>query len=632
MANSAKLEPDRTVETFRSLRDRLSRLNSELSSSETRATADLANIAPDYRASALNLIHYLVARQIDLRPLQLELSRSGLSSLGRIEGHVADAVAQVIARIDDSLACRLGSHREPMTAATEHVSASEGDQLLHRHSEDLLGARPPHRHVYVMVTAPDAAEVNEAWVGRLLDAGVNVLRVNGAHEDVAEWRHIVQTARRVAKERGVGLRVLVDLPGPKLRTVAPQRGAEVERWRPERDAFGRVTKPCQVTLRATESDATPPEGQKLSLPAALLNQIAIGDELTLRDARGRKRRLLVVDRSEKQATATLERTAYVMPGTRVRVRRDGQKIGAFRIDRVEAQPFRLALVEGDRFRLRADGAVAGAGVIPEIACSLREPLLALTPGARVLFDDGKLECVVESQELSGVLLRVTRAPGGKFRLGAEKGINLPDTVLSGPSLGEDDERALAFAVEFADIVGASFVRDPGDVRALYARLAQLEAHELGVILKIETVAAFRQLPAILLAAMSRYRLGVMIARGDLAVEAGFERLAELQEEILWLCEAAHLPVIWATQVLDQMARTGQATRAEVTDAAMSVRAECVMLNKGPYITEAVTTLIDILGRMEDHQYKKRSLSRQLHLEVPDAIRAALVRPMQRIAT
>jgi pyruvate kinase len=116
--------------------------------------------------------------------------------------------------------------------------------------------------------------------------------------------------------------------------------------------------------------------------------------------------------------------------------------------------------------------------------------------------------------------------------------------------------------------------------------------------------------------MTRYPVGVMIARGDLAVEAGFERLAELQEEILWLCEAAHVPVIWATQVLDQMARTGTATRAEVTDAAMSVRAECVMLNKGPCVTEALTALVDILRRMENHQYKKRSLYRKLGLEMP----------------
>jgi pyruvate kinase len=73
--------------------------------------------------------------------------------------------------------------------------------------------------------------------------------------------------------------------------------------------------------------------------------------------------------------------------------------------------------------------------------------------------------------------------------------------------------------------------------------------------KIETRDAFERLPELLLTAMRRGRVGVMIARGDLAVECGYERMAEVQEEILWLCEAAHLPVIWATQVLEQLAKT-----------------------------------------------------------------------------
>ena len=88
-------------------------------------------------------------------------------------------------------------------------------------------------------------------------------------------------------------------------------------------------------------------------------------------------------------------------------------------------------------------------------------------------------------------------------------------------------------------------------------------------------------------------------------------MAELQEEMLWLCEAAHLPVIWATEVLDQLARTGRPSRAEVTDAAMSQRAECVMLNKGPHIVAAIETLDDILRRMAGHQRKKIPLLRPL---------------------
>jgi pyruvate kinase len=103
----------------------------------------------------------------------------------------------------------------------------------------------------------------------------------------------------------------------------------------------------------------------------------------------------------------------------------------------------------------------------------------------------------------------------------------------------------------------------------------------------------------------------MIARGDLAVECGYERLAEIQEEVLWMCEAAHIPVVWATQVLEGLARKGRVSRSEVTDAAMAERAECVMLNKGPWVVRAVRVLDDILRRMESHQSKKRPMLRAL---------------------
>jgi pyruvate kinase len=172
---------------------------------------------------------------------------------------------------------------------------------------------------------------------------------------------------------------------------------------------------------------------------------------------------------------------------------------------------------------------------------------------------------------------------------------------------------LPFIVRNADLVAYSFVRHAEDIFHLQERLAELDAHQLGLILKIETRQAFDELPKLLLACMRGGPFGVMIARGDLAVECGFERMAEVQEEILWICEAAHAPVIWATQVLESLAKTGMASRAEVTDAAMSERAECVMLNKGPFIREAVSTLDNILRRMQAHQSKKRAMLRPLHL-------------------
>jgi pyruvate kinase len=197
------------------------------------------------------------------------------------------------------------------------------------------------------------------------------------------------------------------------------------------------------------------------------------------------------------------------------------------------------------------------------------------------------------------------------KLKPEKGINLPDTDLHLPSLTDEDIAHLPFIARHADMVGYSFVRRPEDIEELHRQLDQLHKPDLGVILKIENKQAFDHLPALLLTAMKRKAVGLMIARGDLAVEIGFMRIAEVQEEIMWFAEAAHLPVIWATQVLDTFAREGRATRAEISDAVKSVRAECVMLNKGPYIAEAIGMLKDIDIRMSAHESKKAKKLRLL---------------------
>ena len=162
------------------------------------------------------------------------------------------------------------------------------------------------------------------------------------------------------------------------------------------------------------------------------------------------------------------------------------------------------------------------------------------------------------------------------------------------------------------MIGLSFVDDPSNVRDLWRALSAAD-RPLGVVVKIETRRGFERLPEILLAAMEGFPVGVMIARGDLAVECGFERMAEVQEQILWMSEAAHVPVIWATQVLETLAKKGIATRAEITDAAMAERAECVMLNKGPHVASAVRALDDILRRMAGHMDKKTPRLRRLHI-------------------
>jgi pyruvate kinase len=95
------------------------------------------------------------------------------------------------------------------------------------------------------------------------------------------------------------------------------------------------------------------------------------------------------------------------------------------------------------------------------------------------------------------------------------------------------------------------------------------------------------------------------------VEIGFERMVEVQEEISWLCEAAHVPVIWATQVLESLHKSGLATRAEITDAGRAAMAECIMINKGAHTLQVLKSLRDIAQRSQGLKRKNRLLFRPL---------------------
>jgi pyruvate kinase len=246
-----------------------------------------------------------------------------------------------------------------------------------------------------------------------------------------------------------------------------------------------------------------------------------------------------------------------------------------------------------------------------IGCTIPEVFDDVAAGESIWFDDGRIGGVIEKVARSRIQVRIThtRIGGGKLR--ADKGINLPDSQLDLPALTEKDRADLESVARLADIVALSFVERPRDVADLDAELRRLGSTTTGLVLKIETRRGFASLPNLVLQAIGTRPLGVMIARGDMAVECGYERLAEIQEEMLWLCEAAHLPVIWATQVLDRLSRKGLPTRAEITDAAMAERAECVMLNKGPHIQDAISLLDGILRRMETHQHKKSATLRPL---------------------
>ena len=258
-----------------------------------------------------------------------------------------------------------------------------------------------------------------------------------------------------------------------------------------------------------------------------------------------------------------------------------------------------------------------------VQLSIPEVMDALKPGDEVFFDDGTIRATVTEATGDAAIVQIRKS--FKSRLKPDKGMNIPDSAMKLPSLTRRDLETLPFISRYADLLGFSFVNSEADVARLYDSLEAMGSDKPGVVFKIENQNAFNRLPMILLEGMKHDRIGVMIARGDLAVELGFDRISEVQNEILWLCEAAHVPVIWATQVLDNLAKKGIATRAEISDAALSIRSECVMLNKGKYILDAISELQTILRRMESHSSKNKNALRPLriarrNLELLDAIR------------
>ncbi len=271
------------------------------------------------------------------------------------------------------------------------------------------------------------------------------------------------------------------------------------------------------------------------------------------------------------------------------------------------------LMAGDRFQLTLGAAKSNVPYPVQATSTVREVFAQVKPGAQVWFDDGKIGARVETVTPDSMILLVTTARPQGERLKPEKGMNFPDTDLRLPALSEKDLEDLDFVARHADIINYSFVQEAEDIELLHQALVERSPHpeRIAIVAKVETKRSIRNLPEIMVKAAGQHPLGVMIARGDLAVEIGYQRLAEMQEEILWLCEAAHVPVIWATQVLEQLVKKGRPSRAEMTDAAMAERAECVMLNKGPYIREAVTALDDVFQRMQAHQSKKTAQLRAL---------------------
>lgn len=583
---------------------------------EARYTGELAAVHPEFRDSARNLIHYIALRQSDISELQEDLAALGLSSLGRAERNVMGSV-QAVLRALQRLTSDTGYDPELFCSELE----LENPAAL-EHKRAILGKHPAGRDVNIMVTLPTDAASNPTLVEEMIGAGMNVARINCAHDGPAAWEAMVANVRAASNKAGTECRILMDLAGPKLRTGALRPGPRVLHVRPKRDALGRVIAPRRIRFMPDDMLQRGSKAAVVPVPREFVEFAEPGDEVRIRDTRGKKRRLSVVEKDDRGLILEAYQGAYIATDAKLQLARNktGERL-TFRVGELPAVEQPLLLRVGDTLVLHsssAPGAPAredASGKVTRaahIACQQPEVFAFISKGDPVSLNDGKISGVAVSVSDEQLEIEITKAKPTGSNLRGNRGINFPKSDIRLPGLTLTDKTNLEFVVEHADAVSLSFAKDPDDIRLLQDELGKYADRNLGLVIKIETKQGFRNLPKLLLAAMQSYPAAVMIARGDLAVECGWTRLAELQEEILWFCEAARVPVIWATQVLEQGTKKGLPSRAEISDAALSQRADCVMLNKGPHILASIRMLDSILRRMQRHQFKKSARMRRLN--------------------
>lgn len=595
------------TQTLEMLEYKFEEIINKLLETEKAYSKEIGFVDPKYQKSAVNLVHYIAFRSFNIAVLQAELRELSLPSLSNIEPHVMSSllsIKMIIEKLND---------KQADLPKSGYISIKESDKIINRNTKQLLGNKPKKRRTRILVTLPTIASEDYRLVHRLIKSGMNCARINCAHDDENVWEKMITNVREASKNLNKNCKIIMDLGGPKLRTGQMMPGAEVIHIKPERNEYGEVITPSRIWIAPPD---VPPQGGAadaiLPVDELLFKRVKRGDIIAFIDSRGKKCKIVIEKKRGAGKWGASSDSAYIQSGTELQLIKSKGDKEKIRVGRLLPLEKYLTLKTNDTLLLTAEpipgenAQYDGAGKLVKnahVSCTLPEIFSDLKVGEPIFFNDGKMEGVLESIGEKELAVKITYAKKSGSKLKAGKGINLPKSDIKVCGLTPKDRADMDFVLAHSDAVNLSFINDENDVSELHD-LFEDRQKSVGVILKIETEKGFKNLPLILLKAMRNYPVGVLIARGDLAIETGWKNFASIQEEIMRICEAAHIPDIWATQVLENLAKKGVPTRSEITDAALAQRAEGVLLNKGYYISQAVKMLDKILRRMQFFQKKK----------------------------
>ena len=572
----------------------------------------LLKVHPENKASAKNLIHYLAYRSLNTKKLYSFLNANGLGAFKDIEDNVMGNLT-LIRQLLYILAGKNKTvlHKNRVFPSIESNAYQEKLNLLFG-DKDNKG-----RSTRIMVTQPSLAAHRPSLMEEMMDCGMNCIRINCAHDNQNEWEKMICHSKRIATKKKRNIAITMDLAGPKIRTGSIAPGPKVLHLAPKKDAQGIAKKAVRLGLLPLSAPYPNSDKDYMHIPLAMFLKLVPGDEIVCRDNAGKEIKFNVIDVHEEIKWATCHSSAYLRPGLSLTLLKD---TSTYLLGDIPPIQEHLLLKKGDLLNITSkmiDGSPAKYGkqgklLRPaQIPCTSQEVFKDVRSGQSIVFDDGKISGIIRKNCIDHLQIEITKAKPDGSKLKSDKGINFPESKLKLSGLTPKDKADLKFVARHADVVNMSFVNTPDDVRELFDELKMAGVfNEMAAVLKIETLQGLDNIAAILLTGMQTRTMGIMIARGDLAIECGWEKIGIVQQELLKICRAAHTPVVWATQVLEQLTKKGVPSRAEITDAIMGQKADCIMLNKGDHITGAIHLLDRILVNLEtvkeDHRIFKIS--------------------------
>ncbi len=570
------------------------------------------------RKSLLNLMQYLMLRSKDRTKLQEKLFMTSLSSLGRSYAHVEVSIdilyKQLICSLHPEKAC------EKELGSSIDLSIHEAFAIASQNSKALFGGKTSNRlskqSTAVMVTLPSHAAENKGHlIHDLADAGVNAFRINTAHDSSNTWQAMADVIIDINKTRKPDdkIMIFIDLSGPKIRTGKIRRLTQ-----PIVIGSNKLEKEVLICLNNMHTKSKTIDAVTLKeVPAQIVvnkkffNQIKKDQLIKIVDVNGKKRFITILEVTDHYAKGLINKKAYIDKDTKLSNKHhEGNVLHVEQqIDRIRLFVNDLLLITGENLRGRPAVKDKQGNIVKPalISCSFQGIVSYISVGDKIFIDDGKIGLEVIECSPESITCRVTHAKVKGTLLKEEKGINFPDTYIKTSALTGIDCKNILTVLKYADHLSLSFCQNAEDVRKLQHLLVKADRRDIGIVAKIETRQAVINMPEILTQLLVWEKSGVMIARGDLAIEVGFKNMAYTQETLLDICDAAHMPVIWATQVLESQMKNNIPSRAELTDAAMASRAECVMLNKGAFATDTIGTLRYILNDMHAMFKKNRQL-------------------------